>query len=561
MHSGHPSLFVLLSVVVAVLGSWTALDLFARVRSHIGRARWNWLAAAGAAMGLSIWSMHFIAMLGFDPGGPVAYDPALTGLSLFLAMGATCGAFFAAAREGAGPNTQLIAAGAMGSGICAMHYVGMAALHTAVALGYRPPFVVASFLIAVAASLAALWAARRRRSLGWRALAALVLGLAIVGMHYTAMAGLTLTPIPGATPAPAGAPPLVLGAGVAAATLALLFLALTISLYDRRLNVLSALEAARIGYWELTLPDFTLHVSGPGRVIFGGRADAPFTRADFQARLSATELARSQDLLGRAIASGADYDAEYELSAPERGAWWINVRGRVVDWSQGRPRRMAGVVLDVTERRQAFHDLAAAERRQRMLIDELNHRVKNTLATVQSIARQTAKGSNTSPEFREAFEARLVALSRTHNVLTRHAWEQADLKDLLAQEFAPHPTQQFRCEGPSVSLTPRQTLGLGMMLHELTTNAVKYGALAAPGGVIALTWRIEDRDLVLEWRETGGPPVMAGPKAGFGTRLITALARDELHGQVVYGFEPGGVVCRVRLPLAQAPDLVPDTLA
>src|SRR5688572_17284139 len=99
MAHGHHALFVVLSLLVAVFGSWTALDLFRRVRTHIGRTRRIWLTTAAVAMGSSIWSMHFIAMLGFDPGGPVSYDLALTFLSLLLAIGATCGAFFAASGE------------------------------------------------------------------------------------------------------------------------------------------------------------------------------------------------------------------------------------------------------------------------------------------------------------------------------------------------------------------------------------------------------------------------------------------------------------------------------
>ena len=181
--SHHESLFVVLSLLVAVAGSWTALDLFRRVRSHIGYTRKVWLIGAALAMGASIWAMHFIAMLGFDPGGPVSYDPALTFASLLLAVGATCGAFIAASA--AKPSAvRLGAAGiAMGVGICLMHYVGMAAMRTAVSLGYRPGFVLASFAIAILASTAALVAARRDQSTPWRAGAALILGLAISGMH------------------------------------------------------------------------------------------------------------------------------------------------------------------------------------------------------------------------------------------------------------------------------------------------------------------------------------------------------------------------------------------
>jgi NO-binding membrane sensor protein with MHYT domain len=180
MHASHDPIFVLLSLLIAILGSWTALDLFKRVRTHLGQARLTWLAIAALAMGLSIWSMHFVAMLGFDPGSAVRYDPLLTLVSLVLAIGATGGAFFFAAREGARISLVLVAGAAMGVGICLMHYVGMAALRTAVSLGYNPPLVVLSLVIAIVASTAALLAARRERRFGWRVCAALTLGCGLI---------------------------------------------------------------------------------------------------------------------------------------------------------------------------------------------------------------------------------------------------------------------------------------------------------------------------------------------------------------------------------------------
>src|SRR4030095_17164704 len=122
----HEPVFVALSLLVAVFGSWTALDLFRRVRPHMGRAQRAWLSAAAVTMGVSIWSMHFIAMLGFDPGAPVSYDPPLTLLSLLLAIGATWGALFAAARERAGRARVIQAGLVMGARICLLHYTGLA---------------------------------------------------------------------------------------------------------------------------------------------------------------------------------------------------------------------------------------------------------------------------------------------------------------------------------------------------------------------------------------------------------------------------------------------------
>src|SRR5688572_14033435 len=190
MHIAHHPIFIALASLTAWLGAWTALDVFRRVRAHVGAWRAAWLTATAIAMGLSIWSMHFIAMLGFRPGAEVRYDVGLTLLSLFLAIATTAFAFVFARGGGL---TRTIAGGVvMGAGICTMHYVGMAALITSVQLTNAPLFVVLSFLVAVTASTGALLVARRETTLPQRAIATTVLASAIVGMHYTAMHGVRI---------------------------------------------------------------------------------------------------------------------------------------------------------------------------------------------------------------------------------------------------------------------------------------------------------------------------------------------------------------------------------
>lgn len=549
MSHDHHVFFAALSLIVAVLGSWSALDLFGRVRSHVGRPRRMWLGLAGVAMGLSIWSMHFIAMLGFDPGSPVGYDLPLTFLSLALAIGATSGAFILASRQGAAVRTVLVAGFAMGLGICLMHYVGMAALRTAVSLGYRPPVVAASFLIAIVASTAALFAAAGERSIRWRAGASLLLGLAIVGMHYTAMAGLSLTPVADAHFAPPGAPPLILGISVAGGTATLLTLALLAAVYDQRLNVLSALEAGGVGYWELALREGRLDLSAVGKQLLGRDPEKPFSHADFLAMLRPEDRDRRALLLEDAIRSRSVYDAEFEIAVGSEPRW-VNVRGRVVAGANGEARRMAGVILDVTDRRQAFKALDVADRRQQLMIAELNHRVKNTLATVQSIARQTAKRAPSVESFSHTFEARLVALSNAHSALTRGHWEQASLLELLQQEFSPYSPDQYVLTGDDVALKPRHGLALGMAFHELATNAAKYGAFSQSSGCVQVQWECDpgnDR-LNLRWSEMGGPPVSSPERRGFGSRLIQSTMED-LAGSAAFEYAPGGLRCVMEIPL------------
>lgn len=545
----HPPMFVALSLIVAILGSWTALDLFRRVQSHLGGARQAWIAIAAVAMGSSIWSMHFIAMLGFDPGSAVGYDPGLTVASLILAIAATGGAFSLAAR----PKTQrawLVAAGAaMGAGICIMHYVGMAAVRTAMALSYDMRLVAASLAIAVTASTAALFTARREHSMTWRAAAAVVLGLAISGMHYTGMAALRMTMVPGMNHGPSGAPPYVLALSVAGATLLILFLALLASLYDQRANVLSALEAGGVGYWELDWRLRSLRLSPRARQIMGFPQGVEVSLEDLMEKVSPEHREERAQALQSSLRTGAEYDVEYRLRDEAR---WVNVRGRPI--ARGRTR-LAGVVLDVTDRHEAFAAVSESERRQRLLIDELNHRVKNTLAIIQSMAIQTSKGAKSVEHFRASFEGRLVALSSTHEALTRGGWETASLRELLERELRPYRQEQVVLEGQDVELGPRHALSLGMVFHELATNAVKYGALSSETGKVQVSWRVESQPegatLVVDWTETGGPPVGTPTRKGFGSRLIALSVEHTLYGAVRTTYRSGGFSSTLRVPLVQ----------
>jgi two-component sensor histidine kinase len=198
--------------------------------------------------------------------------------------------------------------------------------------------------------------------------------------------------------------------------------------------------------------------------------------------------------------------------------------------------------------------LAARERHQRLLISELNHRVKNTLATVQAIAGQAfSKGDRI--EERQSFEARLFALAKTHDMLTRENWEGAELADLVAEATAPYRqnrSTRFEVCGPNLWVKPSIALALSMALHELMTNAVKYGALSVPAGSVAIRWTVsEGKDLILRWEEKNGPRVAPPQRKGFGSRLIERSLAAELGGEVQLCYEPTGVMCTIRTPLGE----------
>jgi len=194
------------------------------------------------------------------------------------------------------------------------------------------------------------------------------------------------------------------------------------------------------------------------------------------------------------------------------------------------------------ERRQA------AEHRQ-LLLDELSHRVRNTLTAVQSIAMQTFRGK-AEPEAAQAFHARLMALSGAHDVLTREHWDGADLSDIVRQATAPHRGDETRIRfaGPSIRLLPKSALALAMALHELCTNAVKYGALKGDQGLVNVEWQITNTEgaprLRLRWEESGGPLVQEPTKQGFGSRLLRSLSED-LDAQVELRYPSTGVVCTI----------------
>ncbi|MES3027834.1 MAG: CHASE domain-containing protein [Pseudomonadota bacterium] len=191
----------------------------------------------------------------------------------------------------------------------------------------------------------------------------------------------------------------------------------------------------------------------------------------------------------------------------------------------------------------------AAEAHQKLLLDELNHRVKNTLATVQSIAAQSLRHGADVSSVRDSFEARLIALSQAHNLLTRDNWRGASLAELVKTELVPYGGangERMRISGQEVWLAPSTAVALGMAFHELATNAVKYGALSGPEGRVDVSWTVTDeRQLRIVWSEQGGPVVTKPDRRGFGSRVIVGGLAHQLDGVVDLAFAPTGVVCTI----------------
>ena len=208
-----------------------------------------------------------------------------------------------------------------------------------------------------------------------------------------------------------------------------------------------------------------------------------------------------------------------------------------------------GVNYDVSERK-------SAEERQRLLLRELNHRVRNTLATVQALASQTVRHARNPSEFLEAFSGRLHALGLAHGLLSDHEWRGIGLDELVRREVKPFDDSgipRIIITGENVLLSPDQALGLGLILHELASNAMKYGSLSVPAGTVQVAWRVEGRRrkrrLVLDWKETGGPVVVPPDSQGFGSILIRRSLAKVLSSAVRHDFAPDGVTAEICIPL------------
>ncbi|WP_114946136.1 HWE histidine kinase domain-containing protein [Microvirga calopogonii] len=259
-------------------------------------------------------------------------------------------------------------------------------------------------------------------------------------------------------------------------------------------------------------------------------------------------LPKSQYPSARALRGELVTGIEFLHRLPDGQESWTRVSGIPIRDSDGRVSGALAVIVDID-------DIKRSEEHQRLLINELNHRVKNTLATVQSIARQTLRNAPTMEDAKTALEGRLLALSRAHDVLTSENWEGAELREIAAQAVEPYSNRsedRLHLNGPKVRLSPRMALAVAMMLQELATNAVKYGALSSAKGEIRMSWRLDGGTpgrLRFRWEESGGPPVQPPTRRGFGSRLIERSLALDLDGDIRIDFAATGVICTVDVPI------------
>jgi two-component sensor histidine kinase len=309
-----------------------------------------------------------------------------------------------------------------------------------------------------------------------------------------------------------------------------------------------------MGTWETDLLARTRLWTPEGMVLFGislpgGRGHVGGAQDEYWSALHPDdrnlmqkfhELADSQD----------SFTSEYRVVWPDGTTLWLRGHGRVVARTpDGKAHRLVSIVADVTERK-------AAEDHAKFLMHELSHRSKNLLAVIQSISRRTARTTTTMEEFESRFGRRLQGLAASHDVLVRNSWQGAPLADLMRQQLLPFmDIQSSRVEltGPDIVVTAEATQAIGLAIHELATNAIKYGALSVPAGKVKLSWEFDSeslvsRKLLLNWVEQGGPRVCPPSRKGFGHLVIGEMIERSLNAKVTLEFVEEGLEWSVSIP-------------
>ncbi|WP_284419799.1 MULTISPECIES: sensor histidine kinase [unclassified Bradyrhizobium] len=321
----------------------------------------------------------------------------------------------------------------------------------------------------------------------------------------------------------------------------------------------SAVEVGRLGLWDWNVTTGEVYWSDEHFRMEGYDVGevAPSYEA-WTARLHPEDRAETEAALRRAMDLREDYAREFRVIHPNRSVRWLYGRGRFFYDEAGRATRMTGAMIDVTERREW-------EERQTVLVAELQHRTRNLLGVVRSMADKTARASADLTDFRARFRDRLDTLSRVQGLLSRlKEHDRVTFDDLIRSELSAvaGTSERVRLGGPAgVRLRSSTVQMLAMAIHELATNAVKYGALAQPSGRLAVVWSLERAGagqrpwLHIEWRESGvdmPPPGVVPGGTGQGRELIELALPYQLSARTSYKFAPGGVSCTISIPVSLA---------
>jgi two-component sensor histidine kinase/PAS domain-containing protein len=305
-----------------------------------------------------------------------------------------------------------------------------------------------------------------------------------------------------------------------------------------------AMTASHMGTWRYTLADNICVYDENAQRLYG-LTNSRFLHNEegVKSKFHADDLELMWSRVAKALDPEGDghYDVEYRVKQLD-GSWrWLSAWGLVEFEGEGpgrKPVAVAGASRDLTERKQA-EDL------QRLLLNELNHRVKNTLATIQALTYQTLRSARDLPSAREALDRRIRSMAQAHDLLTLRAWTGANLTDVVRRALDAFAPAQVNMSGTAIDVSPKHALALSLALHELATNAAKYGALSHPEGRVTVQRGVREGMLHLGWEESGGPPVAPPNRKGFGSRLLEELVARDLGGNTKLNYDVSGVRCSI----------------
>jgi two-component sensor histidine kinase len=305
-----------------------------------------------------------------------------------------------------------------------------------------------------------------------------------------------------------------------------------------------AMVASRMGTWRYTMADNICVYDENAQRLYG-LTEARFLHdeAGVKEKFHPDDIPLMWARVTKALDPRGDgrYEIEYRVKQRDESWHWLSAWGLVEFEGFGpnrKPVAIAGASRDLTQMKEA-------EEQQRLLANELNHRVKNTLAIIQSIAMQTLRGADDLKSARMALDSRIISLARAHDLLTDRSWSGADIRDVVVRAMNPFAAGQIDLSGPSRKISPRYALALSLALHELATNAAKYGALTVPEGRIHLAWHVDGASLHLNWRESGGPSVTPPSRRGFGSRLLEEGLAHDLGGSTKLEYAADGMHCTI----------------
>ncbi|MCW2339140.1 PAS domain S-box-containing protein [Sphingobium sp. B2D3A] len=310
-----------------------------------------------------------------------------------------------------------------------------------------------------------------------------------------------------------------------------------------------ALKAGQMGSWSLDIQSQRMIASEGCKENFGRPISEPFSYEDLMAAVHPDDRTMRDEAVAAAIASGSLLDVEYRLLTPGGEERWVQVRGQANYRADGTPLAMIGVSQDITGRKRA-------EEHRALLAGELSHRVKNSLAMIQAVISQTLRRASSLEEAGETLQARVLAMAAANDILVQQSWKSASLRELLQRTLAPFGAKdgaQFHLAGPDVQIPPRIATSLALGMHEMATNASKYGALSVDSGEVRIVWEIDSssgaRRLLLRWSESGGPTVSAPDRTGFGTTLIERVLARDTGGAAKIDYAAEGVILAIEIPL------------